>query len=531
MPTPNTKKLLVSLTICACLGLVPFYTVIQSFTKYDEVTAGDLADMYNKDVYTERMQVQSRRRPKETDVAAFLIKNGTRKVFLDCGANVASSVQLFKETYPGGRDYEIYSFEIDGRLAPYFSPYIKHHLYCPVGVASENGNVTAYLESVWAPNKGLNNGRDMQWGGGTLFANQGEIEDTETGGKRKLSTRSVIPTIDLARWIKETFSVDDYVILKLDVEGAEFSILQRMLELGTFKYIDKLYGEYHNNQPTGWSRETANKLVLDVGNAGFVLKNWEADRNTYSDFESIHPPEVPHNTPGKAGEVYSTCREDFVSLVVAIGMNHKRANKVVSTLRAYPVKLPITLFVHGDFVDQFPGTVKAWSGRFQIGIREDGHYSKRYLDTMPSALIGRSLVSSILRLRELGLKTAYYWPAVNGSVLNKFRAKAKDRGLRVVIPSVEFPDNMGAELTMENYYRYRDVERVPRALRMIHGQLAHFHGGILGLDSDCLDTYMISVFLMDYLTEASGFTLVDVDQCVRDHDSGEKGVHFDVWAH
>ena len=84
---------------------------------------------------------------------------------------------------------------------------------------------------------------------------------------------------------------------------------------------------------------------------------------------------------------------------------------------------------------------------------------------------------------------------------------------------------------MENYYRYRDVERVPRALRMIHGQLAHFHGGILGLDSDCLDTYMISVFLMDYLTEASGFTLVDVDQCVRDHDSGEKGVHFDVWAH
>ena len=43
------------------------------------------------------------------------------------------------------------------------------------------GNVTAYLESVWAPNKGLNNGRDMQWGGGTLFANQGEIEDTETG--------------------------------------------------------------------------------------------------------------------------------------------------------------------------------------------------------------------------------------------------------------------------------------------------------------------------------------------------------------
>ncbi|XP_077863962.1 uncharacterized protein LOC144348759, partial [Saccoglossus kowalevskii] len=36
---------------------------------------------------------------------------------------MASSVLLFREIYPNGKDYEIYSFEIDNRLKPYFAAY------------------------------------------------------------------------------------------------------------------------------------------------------------------------------------------------------------------------------------------------------------------------------------------------------------------------------------------------------------------------------------------------------------------------
>ena len=48
-----------------------------------------------------------------------------------------------------------------------------------------------------------------------------------------------MPTIDLSEWIKKHTTKDDYVILKLDVEGAEFGILDKMLEDGTFEWIDK----------------------------------------------------------------------------------------------------------------------------------------------------------------------------------------------------------------------------------------------------------------------------------------------------
>ena len=54
-----------------------------------------------------------------------------------------------------------------------------------------------------------------------------------------MSYRKTIPVIDLAQWIVDTFTKDDYIIFKLDVEGAEYEILRKMLDNGVFAYIDK----------------------------------------------------------------------------------------------------------------------------------------------------------------------------------------------------------------------------------------------------------------------------------------------------
>ena len=43
------------------------------------------------------------------------------------------------------------------------------------------GTMTAFTESAWSPSRGLNNGKDMQWGGGSLFAFEDEKNDDETG--------------------------------------------------------------------------------------------------------------------------------------------------------------------------------------------------------------------------------------------------------------------------------------------------------------------------------------------------------------
>ncbi len=68
------------------------------------------------------------------------------------------------------------------------------------------------------------------------------------------------------------------------------------------------------------------------------------------------------------------------------------------------------------------------------------------------------------------------------------------------------------------YYSVRDVERIPKGLRVMHEQLvaSSVKGGILVLDSDLPDSLMNIVFLFDYLVHASEFSLLDIGRCVLD---------------
>ncbi|XP_019647522.1 PREDICTED: uncharacterized protein LOC109487863 [Branchiostoma belcheri] len=439
-----------------------------------------------------------------------------RKFFLDCGANVASSVQLFRETYPNGHEYVIHSFELDERLAPYFAPYPDHVLHCPVAVSDNDGTMTAFSESAWAPDKGKNNNKDMQWGGGTLYVDEKEKKDTASGGIRKLSHRKTVPTVDLSQWIQRNFAIDDHIIFKLDVEGAEYTILKKMLQEDTFRWIDKFYGEFHPGQPTGWSKEQKSKLMEDLKKNKIKQESWAAETQTYGDMDKLHTSKVPAETPGTAGNVYTSCGPSNssvparVALVVQVGMNAKMAHRLIDTIQAHTSHIPLSLFVHGDFAELFPDMVLHWSINHTIGVREGHPYPPGHFDMVHPNWIRTNLIMSVLRLQELDIQPAYYLPV---KVNDQMKDVAKKTDLRIVQPTVAFPPASGTLLTYDNYYRFRDVERVPKALRIISSALGKT-GGILVLDSDHPDSYMNSVFLLDYLVENSGFQLVRIEDCI-----------------
>ncbi|XP_078699328.1 uncharacterized protein LOC144926438 [Branchiostoma floridae x Branchiostoma belcheri] len=441
---------------------------------------------------------------------------GPKKIFLDCGANVASSVQLFRETYPGGHDYAIHSFELDGRLRPYFAPYSNHELHCPTAVSDTDGEMTAFSESAWSPDKGKNNGVDMQWGGGSLFVSEDEKQDTDTGGHRKLSHRRAVPTVDLSRWIQANFAVEDDIVFKLDVEGAEYTILKKMLKDGTFRWIDKFYGEFHPWQPTGLSWSEKDQLMDELAKKKISQLSWAAEEQDYQDIEELHQSKIPRGTSGTAGTVYRSCGfgspsvPGRVSLVIEVGMNAKMAHRLIETIRAYRVYIPLSVFVYGDFAEIFPEMVLNWSLNHTVGVREGHPYPPGHFDIINPKWIRTNLIISVLRLHELGLQPAFYLPARTGRDIT---GAAAQRNLRVVYPTARFPPTKGTLLTYNNYYYYRDVERVPKALRMISTALGQ-NGGILSLNSDHPDSYMISVFLLDYLVENSGFQLVGINDCI-----------------
>ncbi|KAI8482920.1 hypothetical protein Bbelb_393380 [Branchiostoma belcheri] len=212
-------------------------------------------------------------------------------------------------------------------------------------------------------------------GGGSLFAYEDEKKDNITGGARNLARHIRVKTIDFSRWIREHINEEDYVIFKLDVEGAEYDILQQMVDDGTFKLIDKFYGETHFWHPTGWSASKRQELMKKVRMTGFTQTYWAGEERTYADFDDLHSSQVPLDAPGREGQILSSCSpapsgQLSVSVIVQVGMNLKSANKLVSILKAHRALAPITLFVYGDFAEAHPDVLRSWATRFTIGIRE-----------------------------------------------------------------------------------------------------------------------------------------------------------------
>ena len=65
---------------------------------------------------------------------------------------------------------------------------------------------------------------------------------------RKTKTKSAVRTINLVRFIEENFSPDATVVMKLDIEGAEFTVFPQLLMSGVLcKYIDFAFVEWHDH--------------------------------------------------------------------------------------------------------------------------------------------------------------------------------------------------------------------------------------------------------------------------------------------
>jgi FkbM family methyltransferase len=148
------------------------------------------------------------------------------KYFIDCGAHCGESILRARQQF--GRDIAIISFEAVPSLA---EELIK--LY-------ENDPLVSICNAA-------------------VYVKDGDIElkicPAFTDGSSILSTlndnykakKIKIPCFDLSNWIKHAFSEGDYVILKLDIEGAEYDVLEKLIKDNTISLIDELWGEWHYN--------------------------------------------------------------------------------------------------------------------------------------------------------------------------------------------------------------------------------------------------------------------------------------------
>ena len=74
-----------------------------------------------------------------------------------------------------------------------------------------------------------------------------QFGDRRAGGDQ---AKAVVQIVDFAVWLNASFRVRDHVLVKMDVEGAEHSIVRRLKEIGALRLIDRLAFECH---PQPWA--------------------------------------------------------------------------------------------------------------------------------------------------------------------------------------------------------------------------------------------------------------------------------------
>jgi FkbM family methyltransferase len=152
-----------------------------------------------------------------------------RYVFIDGGAHFGESYSAFQKC----RLYPDYPWEI---IAVEANPKLLDRL-------PRAPRLTVIGKAMWTSNGKLDFLMESDTSGrnSAIRSNFSEVKI-----EGELQTVSV-DSFDVSEWLEKSFSVEDYVILSLDIEGAEYAIIDKMLEKGTVKYIDRLYVEFHWN--------------------------------------------------------------------------------------------------------------------------------------------------------------------------------------------------------------------------------------------------------------------------------------------
>lgn len=187
-------------------------------------------------------------------LAELLSRQKFRRIFLDCGGHDGCSTIKFLLLYP---DTDVVSFEPNPALWDYYTNLPTY--LSKLAVSVDDGVATFIIDSVDAD-------------GSSLLLNK-QIDITGSRSNHELPSLEV-PTINLSELIRSLRQHYDEIILKLDVEGMEYPILELMRTDETLLMLDELYCEFHWMK-IGYTEQRHTELV-DALRQIVDLHEWDA---------------------------------------------------------------------------------------------------------------------------------------------------------------------------------------------------------------------------------------------------------------
>jgi FkbM family methyltransferase len=180
-----------------------------------------------------------------------------KKVFLDCGANLGQSTEAWIKAIPDASEYEIQCYEASKKLFPILTKNLQKYK-----------NVTLHNKVVWSHSDGVE------------FCDQGnESSSTEkdkmTGGIHPGGFKRH-ESINLSEIIKK-YSKDDRIVLKIDIEGGEYEVIEHLEATGALSYINEVLIELHAVKLKNSTIEKDYNLLASLKRANITPRTWSAE--------------------------------------------------------------------------------------------------------------------------------------------------------------------------------------------------------------------------------------------------------------
>ncbi len=207
-----------------------------------------------RDFYVDRHIPDARRglhaeiQPVAAQISQAAALHKGERIFVDCGFNTGEALQSFIDFLP--KDFKYYGFEVNEPLFAQAALGLLHRNPEIVSlqfqaVSDRDGEAEFFFS-------GTSHG--LVVGEGTTIV-QGKLPDV-TQYDRPQKARA----IDFSNWVGQvarnhTSGQPPFVVIKMDIEGAEYLVLEHMADMGTLNNINILIIEFHSNQFEGNLRQ------------------------------------------------------------------------------------------------------------------------------------------------------------------------------------------------------------------------------------------------------------------------------------
>jgi len=184
-------------------------------------------------------------------------------VYIDAGGHGGQSIERFKKMSSGIPNTKIYSFECHPRCYEKLKTFATDDIIVSnKAIWIEDGEIDFYLDM-------LDKTTDRGFPGQASTISKTKVD---RGIEGQFNDRSLVkvPSIDFSSWIKAELNKEDYIFLKMDIEGSEYEVLDKMINDGSINYLDDLDIEFHWHK-IGMDKEKHNELVNRLHNTGVNL--------------------------------------------------------------------------------------------------------------------------------------------------------------------------------------------------------------------------------------------------------------------